>query len=121
MRVLLAATAFFAALAAAGSAAAAAPPRDCLNAWNRGATQALRSDVQRARRVQLTHGDWGNPCALLYVLGSGKTKLAYGTPVAGPDGTAGVWTAAHTLRSLGPPIPCIRNVRILRGGTLVPL
>jgi hypothetical protein len=122
MRVLLAAAATLAALVAAGSAAAAPPPRDCVRAGTRGAPQALRSDVQRAKRVQLTRSNdlgTGN-CMLLYVV-RGKLKLAYGTPVASPAGQAGVWTAARALGSLGPKPACIRNVRVLRGGTLLPL
>jgi hypothetical protein len=121
VRVLLAAAVTFAVLAAATSAGAATPPRDCLAAWNHGATPAQRDDVQRAKRVQLTRGDWGNPCAVLYVLRSGTTKLMYGTQVAGPDGPTGLWAAAHAIHSLGPPIRCTPNVRVLRGGTLVPL
>jgi hypothetical protein len=117
------ATATLAALAAAGGAAAAQPPRDCLTAWNRSAPKALRDDVQRATRVQLSRAnDWGSgSCMLLYVGRSGTLKLAYGTRIAGPDGQAGVWTAARALVSLGPKPACIRNVRVLRGGTLLPL
>jgi hypothetical protein len=122
VRVLLAAAATLTALVAAGSAAAATPPRDCVTAWNRGAPQTLRTDVQHAKRVQLTRAnDWGSgSCMLLYVV-RGKLKLAYGTRIAGPDGPAGAWTAAHALVSLGPKPVCIRNVRVLRGGTLAPL
>jgi len=113
VRVLLAAAATFAALVAAGSAAAVAPPKGCLDAWNRHASPAQRSELRRAARVQVGRTPDGARCAVTYVFGSGRVGLLVAAPT--------VWTAARPLLVFGGRPACTPNVRVLRGGTLVPL
>jgi hypothetical protein len=112
VRILLAAAATLAALVAAGSAAAAQPPRDCVTAWNSSATPAQRHELLRAARVQVGRTPDGSRCAVTYVR-SGRIGLLVAAPSA--------WASARPWLVFGGRPVCVPNVRVLRGGTLLPL